>query len=166
MTLSLTRTVLFLLAGTALTACASPRYPVTAPLVQLPPPAAAPPAPAPAQMAAAREEPPAAVVRSAPVETAQLAPLSPAAPAPAGPAVAQPPVLAFAPPAVDTAARARSRRGPAATYTVKKGDTLGAIAKAHYGKAGAYMKIFEANQPLLKDPDRIYPGQVLRIPAA
>ncbi len=51
-------------------------------------------------------------------------------------------------------------------YTVKKGDTLGAIAKAHYGKAGAYMKIFEANQPLLKDPDRIYPGQVLRIPAA
>ena len=51
-------------------------------------------------------------------------------------------------------------------YTVKKGDNLGAIAKAHYGKAGAYMKSYEANQPLLKDPDRIYPGQVLRIPAA
>lgn len=53
----------------------------------------------------------------------------------------------------------------AAFYTVKKGDTLSAIAKAHYGKASAYMKIFEANKPLLKDPDHIYPGQVLRIPA-
>jgi nucleoid-associated protein YgaU len=51
-------------------------------------------------------------------------------------------------------------------YTVQKGDTLGSIAKAHYGKSGAYVKIFEANQPLLKDPDKIYPGQVLRLPAA
>ena len=49
-------------------------------------------------------------------------------------------------------------------YTVKKGDTLGAIARDHLGKAGRYMEIFEANQPMLKDPNLIYPGQVLRIP--
>ncbi len=49
-------------------------------------------------------------------------------------------------------------------YTVQKGDTLSAIAKAHYGNAGAYPRIFEANRPMLKDPDLIYPGQVLRIP--
>lgn len=49
--------------------------------------------------------------------------------------------------------------------TVKKGDTLSAIAKAEYGNANAYMKIFEANKPMLSHPDKIYPGQVLRIPA-
>lgn len=48
--------------------------------------------------------------------------------------------------------------------TVKKGDTLSAIAKAEYGDAGKYNKIFEANKPLLSHPDKIYPGQVLRIP--
>lgn len=54
---------------------------------------------------------------------------------------------------------------PEATfYTVKKGDTLGKIAKEHLGKASRYTEIFEANQPLLKDPNLIYPGQVLRIP--
>lgn len=49
-------------------------------------------------------------------------------------------------------------------YTVKKGDTLSAIAKAEYGNANDYMKIFEANKPMLSHPDKIYPGQVLRIP--
>ena len=49
-------------------------------------------------------------------------------------------------------------------YTVKSGDTLSKIAKAHYGNAMKYMEIFEANQPLLSDPNKIYPGQVLRIP--
>lgn len=54
---------------------------------------------------------------------------------------------------------------PEATfYEVKKGDTLSGIAKAHYGSWKDYMKIFEANTPMLKDPDKIYPGQVLRIP--
>ena len=48
-------------------------------------------------------------------------------------------------------------------YTVKKGDTLSAIAKAHYGSAHKYPVIFEANCPLLSHPDKIYPGQVLRI---
>ena len=50
-------------------------------------------------------------------------------------------------------------------YTVAKGDTLSAIAKAQYGNANDYMKIFEANKPMLSHPDKIYPGQVLRIPA-
>lgn len=51
------------------------------------------------------------------------------------------------------------------TYTVKSGDTLSGIAKEVYGEANKYQQIFEANQPMLKDPDKIYPGQVLRIPA-
>ena len=49
-------------------------------------------------------------------------------------------------------------------YTVKKGDTLSAIAKQHYGSANKYMMVFEANRPMLSHPDKIYPGQVLRIP--
>ncbi len=49
-------------------------------------------------------------------------------------------------------------------YTVESGDTLGAIAKRFYGSAGKYMIIFEANRPMLEDPNKIYPGQVLRIP--
>jgi nucleoid-associated protein YgaU len=49
-------------------------------------------------------------------------------------------------------------------YEVKKGDTLSKIAKEHYGDANKYMTIFEANKPMLKDPDEIYPGQRLRIP--
>src|SRR5262249_55443878 len=55
---------------------------------------------------------------------------------------------------------------PAAStlYTVQKGDTLSAIAKAQYGDANKYPVIFEANKPMLKDPNKIYPGQVLRIP--
>ena len=48
--------------------------------------------------------------------------------------------------------------------TVKKGDTLSAISKAEYGDANKYNKIFEANKPMLSHPDKIYPGQVLRIP--
>lgn len=51
------------------------------------------------------------------------------------------------------------------TYTVQPGDTLGKIAKEVYGSAGKYPVIFEANTPMLKDPNKIYPGQVLRIPA-
>jgi nucleoid-associated protein YgaU len=51
-------------------------------------------------------------------------------------------------------------------YTVKKGDNLSKIAEKQYGKgkASKYKLIFEANKPMLKDPDKIYPGQVLRIP--
>jgi len=50
------------------------------------------------------------------------------------------------------------------TYTVVSGDTLSAISKKMYGDANKYQRIFEANKPMLKDPDEIYPGQVLRIP--
>lgn len=58
--------------------------------------------------------------------------------------------------------------GPAVTaarfVVVKKGDTLSAISLAVYGNANQYNKIFEANKPLLKDVNKIYPGQTLRIP--
>ena len=50
-------------------------------------------------------------------------------------------------------------------YTVKSGDSLSAIAKAMYGSASDYQHIFEANKPMLTHPDKIYPGQVLIIPA-
>ena len=53
---------------------------------------------------------------------------------------------------------------PSTTYEVKEGDTLGSIAKTVYGDAGSYETIFEANKPMLKEPDQLYPGQRLRIP--
>ena len=53
----------------------------------------------------------------------------------------------------------------ARTYTVQAGDTLSKIAKEHLGSANAYMKIFEANKDQLSDPDKIKPGQVLKLPA-
>lgn len=65
---------------------------------------------------------------------------------------------------VDDRLVVKKKTPEAVFYTVKKGDTLGKIAKAHYGKAGKYKEIFKANQPLLTHPDKIYPGQVLRIP--
>ena len=49
-------------------------------------------------------------------------------------------------------------------HTVERGDTLSGIAKKHYGNAMKYMVIFNANTPILNDPNLIYPGQVLRIP--
>jgi nucleoid-associated protein YgaU len=60
-----------------------------------------------------------------------------------------------------------ARPGAAAmakTYTVKSGDTLSKIAKEYYGNANAYMDIFNANKDQLSDPDKIKPGQVLKIP--
>ncbi len=50
-------------------------------------------------------------------------------------------------------------------YTVVKGDSLSKIAQHYYGDPMKYPMIFEANRPMLEDPDLIYPGQVLRIPA-
>lgn len=49
-------------------------------------------------------------------------------------------------------------------YTVQAGDNLSKIAQKYYGSANKYPVIFEANKPMLTDPDKIYPGQVLRIP--
>jgi nucleoid-associated protein YgaU len=65
------------------------------------------------------------------------------------------------------APKAAEAPAPAARfYTVVKGDSLSKIAKEFYGDAMKYPAIFEANKPMLKDPDKIYPGQVLRIPQA
>jgi LysM repeat protein len=52
------------------------------------------------------------------------------------------------------------------TYTVVKGDSLSKIAKRVYGKASLWKKIYEANQDQIKDPDLIFPGQLLRLPEA
>jgi nucleoid-associated protein YgaU len=62
-----------------------------------------------------------------------------------------------------TGTSASAAPAAAKTYTVKAGDTLSQIAKEHLGSAGAYMKIFELNQDQLTDPDKIKPGQVLRL---
>ncbi|MCU6239930.1 peptidoglycan-binding protein LysM [Enterobacter asburiae] len=57
------------------------------------------------------------------------------------------------------------KHGPESRFfVVKSGDTLSSISKEIYGSAGDYMMIFEANKPMLKHPDRIYPGQTLIIP--
>ena len=65
---------------------------------------------------------------------------------------------------VAAAAATASGGTQARSYTVKAGDTLSKIAKAHYGDATQYPKIFEANRNQLRDPDKIFPGQVLVIP--
>ena len=49
-------------------------------------------------------------------------------------------------------------------YVVKSGDSLSKIAKSEYGNAGDWKAIYEANQDILKDPDKIFPGQKLKIP--
>jgi len=51
-------------------------------------------------------------------------------------------------------------------YTVVRGDNLSKISKEFYGTPNKYMVIFEANKPMLSHPDKIYPGQLLRIPPA
>jgi nucleoid-associated protein YgaU len=51
------------------------------------------------------------------------------------------------------------------TYEVKAGDTLSKIAKQEYGDANQWRRIYDANKDILKDPDKIYPGQSLKIPA-
>jgi nucleoid-associated protein YgaU len=65
---------------------------------------------------------------------------------------------------VDDRLEAKKKEPEAQMHTVVSGDTLSKIAKKYYGDAGKYPVIFEANKPMLKDPDKIYPGQVLRIP--
>lgn len=54
---------------------------------------------------------------------------------------------------------------PARTYTVKSGDTLSKISQEFYGDANKYKRIFEANRDQLSDPDKIKPGQTLKIPS-
>lgn len=166
MTLSLSRTVLFLLAGTALTACTTvepvrPSYPIRPGET---PPASAPTVPPSVVTPPAAEAPPAARPTS-PVESAPLPTLPPASPPPvtsAPPAVAPP---APPPPAMQTvtrttvAGRVVDTAGPAKEYTVKKGDNLDAIAR----NLGVDRKtLAEANN--LKPPYALKPGQTLKGP--
>ncbi|MFU2486400.1 peptidoglycan-binding protein LysM [Thauera sp. WH-1] len=65
---------------------------------------------------------------------------------------------------VDDQIRVNNPEPEAQFHTVVRGDTLSAIAKKFYGNANKYPAIFEANKPMLSHPDKIYPGQVLRIP--
>lgn len=67
---------------------------------------------------------------------------------------------------VEAAAQAAAPAKATTYYTIESGDTLSKIAKEHYGDANAYNKIFEANREVIGDPDKIYPGQRIRIPAA
>jgi nucleoid-associated protein YgaU len=67
---------------------------------------------------------------------------------------------------VDDRLEAKQKAPEAQMHTVVSGDSLSKIAKKYYGDASKYPLIFEANKPMLKDPDKIYPGQVLRIPPA
>lgn len=80
-----------------------------------------------------------------------------------------------APPATTTPASGASVPGPAApalapattapaSYTVVAGDTLSGIARRLYGQADQWPRLFEANRDILQDPDRIFPGQELRVP--
>lgn len=62
------------------------------------------------------------------------------------------------------ATQGTATQGTATTYTVQAGDTLSAIAKRFLGNANDYMQIFNANKDQLTDPDKIKPGQVLKIP--
>ncbi|MDT0632370.1 peptidoglycan-binding protein LysM [Rubrivirga sp. S365] len=67
-------------------------------------------------------------------------------------------------------AGATTAAAPAASrstyYTIQSGDTLSKIAQDKYGDPGDYTKIFEANREVIEDPDKIYPGQQIRLPAA
>ncbi len=67
---------------------------------------------------------------------------------------------------VDSKLIAKQAAAESRMYTVKKGDNLSKIAEEMYGKgkANEYNRIFEANKPMLTHPDKIYPGQVLRVP--
>ena len=87
-------------------------------------------------------------------------------------AAAEPAVPPASAPAAATPAAAPAGAAAAAPadaplfHTVQKGETLSAIAKHYLGSANRYREIFEANKPMLSDPDKIYPGQTLRIPQA
>ena len=63
-----------------------------------------------------------------------------------------------------TVAQSSAAYPPSTTYEVKAGDTLSQIAKKVYGEEGSYETLLEANKPMLKDANQIYPGQRLRIP--
>lgn len=80
------------------------------------------------------------------------------------PAPTQAPTAGASAPVTATPAPGAADQWTSRTYTVKSGDTLSKISKEMYGDANKYHQIFEANKPMLSDPDKIYPGQVLRVP--
>lgn len=82
---------------------------------------------------------------------------APAAPAPAAAA----PAAASAP---QSSVAAEIPPVEAQYYVIESGDTLGGIAKTFLGSAGRYPEIFEANREVIQDPNKIYPGQKIRIP--
>lgn len=55
--------------------------------------------------------------------------------------------------------------GEERTYTIEKGDTLSAVAQRFYGKAKYWRQIHEANRDTIDNPDRVFPGQTIRLPA-
>ncbi|SDD42302.1 LysM domain-containing protein [Paracoccus isoporae] len=67
-------------------------------------------------------------------------------------------------PEAEKTATVSSKSAEPVFHTVKSGETLSAISKQYLGSANRYNEIFEANRPMLSDPDKIYPGQTLRIP--
>ena len=67
--------------------------------------------------------------------------------------------------AVDNQMAVTNAEPEAQYHDVVPGDTLSGISKKYYGDANKYNAIFEANKPMLKSADKIYPGQKLRIPA-
>ena len=67
---------------------------------------------------------------------------------------------------VEDNAKSGDGADPAGFHTVKKGESLWKIAEKHLGNGSKYTEIFEANRPMLSDPDKIYPGQMLRIPGS
>lgn len=73
--------------------------------------------------------------------------------------------VAGAAPASTGASAAAPQQQASRFYTIQSGDTLSKIAKEYYGDANAYTRIFEANREVIGDPDKIYPGQQIRIPA-
>ena len=99
------------------------------------------------------------VVGAPPVQTAPVAAPKPVSTTPA--VMAEAPLPAEQLPTREEAAK---HAWTSRTHVVEKGDTLSKIAKEVYGNANKYTVIFEANKPMLADPDKIYPGQVLRIP--
>lgn len=108
---------------------------------------------------------------SPPGATPQAAPRTAAPrPAPAGTGAvtptAQPGLQAVAPAARPASAAATHAASAQRTHTVAKGETLSGIAQKVYGRADRWPAIFEANRDRIDDPDRIYPGQVLKIPDA
>lgn len=163
------RTALILLAGTALGGCVSPNFPIEAPPGAAPPPLAAAPAPQapPPQAAAAPSDlPPQA---APPVGTVESRPLAPLAAAPPAPAAAPPPAVAAAqvyrPPETRTVTtrsvtgRVVDTEGEAQTYTVRRGDTLSAIAD----RMGTTIRELARDNDLAP-PYSIRPGQVIRGP--